>query len=236
VVLLLLALPARADIIQTQTFGPQVPDYEPVLTFNQYTGNLSDLTGIIVELSLTATGGLAQVDNESSTTANVDVEFGTSGFLDDYYTTVTLPSELSNYRNPMTSVNTGSFTLGPDDGDGSGVQSGGDDYDELVGGTVTDSLSGTVSSSDWGDYVGTGTFDITAVIETYLDVTGASGVSQGSTPPTVNGYITITYQTAGGGPGGAAPEPATLLLLSSGLGSLAAWRYRRRRKQSRQSQ
>ncbi len=234
-VLLLLALPARADSIQTQTFGPQVPDYEPVLTFNQYTGNLSDLTGIIVELSLTAAGGLAQVDNESSTTANVDVEFGTSGFLDDYYTTVTLPSELTNYRNPMTSVNTGSFTLGPDDGDGSGVHDdGGDDYAELVGGTVTDSLSGTVSSSDWSDYVGTGTFDITAVIETYLDVTGASGVSQGSTPPTVSGFVRIIYQEAGG-PSGAAPEPATLLLLSSGLGGVAAWRYRRRRKRSRQS-
>jgi len=229
--LVLVALPAQADIIQTQTFGPQVPDYFPVLTFNQYTGNLADLTGIVVELSLTSVGGLAQVDNESGTTANVNVEFGTSGWL--ISGGPALPLVLTSPAAPVTSVTSGSYSLGVDDGDGAGVQSGGADYAELLGGTTTDSLSGSVSSSSWGGYVGAGTFDITGVISTYLSVTGASGISQGSTPPTVNGFVRITYQEVGA-PSGAAPEPATLLLLSSGIGGLAAWRYRRRRKANAQ--
>ena len=228
---MLVALPAQADIIQTQTFGPQVPDYFPVLTFNEYNGNLSDLTGIVVELSLTSVGGLAQVDNESGVVANVNVEFGTSGWL--ISGGPALPSVLTSPVVPVTSVTAGSYSLGADDGDGSGVQSGGADYDELVGGTVTNSLSGSVVSSSWADYVGPGTFDITGVISTYLSVTGASGISQGSTPPAVNGFVRVTYQETGG-PSGAAPEPATLVLLSSGLGSLAAWRYRRRRRSGAQ--
>ncbi len=223
---MVVALPARADIIQTQTFGPQVPDYFPVLAFNEYNGNLADLTGIVVELSLTTVGGFAQVDNESATIANVNVEFGTSGWL--ISGGPALPSVLTNPAVPVTSVNTGSYSLGVDDGDGVGVQSGGADYGSLLGATVTDSLSGSVGSANWADYVGAGTFNITGVINTYLSVTGASGISQGSTPPDVSGYVRVTYQEAGA-PSSAAPEPATLLLLSSGLGSLAVWRYRRRR-------
>ena len=225
--MLAIAVPAGADIIQTQTFGPQVPDYFPVLFFNQYNGNLSDLTGIVVELSLTSVGGLGQVDNESGTGANVTVEFGTSGWL--ISSGPALPSVLTSPTAPVTSVTSGSFALGADDGDGIGVQNGGADYAEVVGGTVTDSLSGSVASTYWAGYVGAGTFNITGVINTYLGVTGASGISQGSTPPTVNGYVTLTYQTTSGGGGASTPEPGSLLLLTSGLGSLTAWQIRRRR-------
>ena len=224
-----MAFPARADIIQTQTFGPNVPDYFPNMIFNQYTGNLSDLTGIVVELSLTTVGGLGQVDNESIEPAVVEVKFGTSGWL--IPSGVTLPSELTDAINPVTSYVSSNFTLAANDGDGSGVDTGGADYAQLAGATVTDSLSGSVASTYWSQYVGSGTFSIMAVINTYLNVTGGGGgVSQGSTPPTVNGYIAITYKTAAGGPAGSAPEPASLILLTSGLGGLAAWRYRRKRK------
>ncbi|MCF8031717.1 MAG: PEP-CTERM sorting domain-containing protein [Desulfarculaceae bacterium] len=226
--LLVVALPAQADIIQTQTFGPQVPDYFPALTFNQYNGNLSDITGIVVELSLTSVGGLAQVDNESASIANVTVEFGTSGWL--ISGGPALPSVLTNPAVPATTVTSGSYSLGVDDGDGAGVQSGGADYAELLGTNITNTLSGSVGSGNWADYVGAGTFNITGVINTYLSITGASGISQGSTPPTVNGFVQVTYQTNTGGTGSSTPEPASLLLLTSGLGGLAAWRVRRKRK------
>ena len=225
--LLVVAVPASADIIQTQTFGPQVPDYFPVLFFNQYNGNLADLTGIVVELSLTSVGGLAQVDNESAAVANVNVDFGTSGWL--ISGGPSLPTVFTNPAAPVTAVVSDSFSLGADDGDGVGVQSGGVDYGELPGANTTNSLSGNVLAANWADYVGGGTFNITGVISTYLSVTGASGISQGSTPPNVNGYVTITYQTTGGG--ASTPEPASLLLLASGLGGLAAWRTRRRRRE-----
>ncbi|MCF8034225.1 MAG: hypothetical protein K9K66_15755 [Desulfarculaceae bacterium] len=228
--LLGLALPAGADIIQVQSFGPVTPRYFPNLTFDQYSGNVADLTGITIALTLSTSGGLGQVDNESNTTATVNVDFGTSGWLISGGTV--LPSVLSSPSTQVTAVTSGSFTLGPNDGDGLGVQSGGSDYASLVGGTATNSLSGSVPTVGWSGYIGTGTFNIIGYIDTYLKVTGASGISQGSTPPTVTGDVTVTYQTSGGS--ASTPEPGSLLLLASSLGSLgglAGWRYRRRRKQ-----
>ncbi|MEW5913908.1 MAG: choice-of-anchor E domain-containing protein [Thermodesulfobacteriota bacterium] len=221
VALLFAAGVARADIIQTQTFGPAVPNYFPVVTFNKYAGSVSDLTAIIVELSLTSTGGLGQVDNESASVANVSVEFGTSAYL--FSGDVTLPFSLINPLSPLTAVTSQGFVLQPDDGDGIGVNAGGPDYGQVLGGTVTTAAGDNVLSTSFADYVGAGTFDITAFITTYLDVTGASGISQGTTPPSAEGFVRVTFKTAGG-----VPEPATLLLVASGLGGAALWRRRRR--------
>ncbi len=226
---LCVALPAGADIIQVQDFGPQTPRYFPELTFDQYSGNIAELVGITVALTLNTSGGLGQIDNESNTTANVSVEFGTSGWL--ISGGPALPSVLASPATKLTAVTTGYFSLGPDDGDGLGVQTGGGDYDSIIGGTASNSLSGSVPSISWGGYIGTGTFNITGYIDTYLKVLGASGVSQGSTAPIAGGDVTVTYHTTGGS--AAAPEPASLLLIASGLGGLAGWRYRRRRKGSK---
>lgn len=218
---LFLVSPAQADIIQTQYFGPSIPDYSATLTFNKYNGSVSDLTAIIIELSLTSTGGLGQVDNESLSTATVHVEFGTSGYL--FSTDVLLPSNLANPLSPLKTITAADFVLGPNDGDGIGVDVGGADYNQLVGATDTVSSIGNVLSTTFGMYVGAGTFDISGIISTYLSVTGASGISQGTTPQNAEGFVKVTYRTAGG-----VPEPGTMLLVASALGGLAAWRRRRR--------
>ncbi|MBU1275977.1 MAG: choice-of-anchor E domain-containing protein [Proteobacteria bacterium] len=228
---LLSALPARADIIQTQTFGPFFPPQTPVLAFNQYNGNIGDITGIVIDLSITTTGGLAEVDNESGATT-ATVSFGTQAALNYFSSTVTVPLEL--VLNVTKAYVSQTFNLGADDGDGIGVQSGGADYGVLAGGTVSSLSSANVSSGVWAQYVGAGTYNIVLDASTYLNVSASGSVSQGSSPPTASGYVTVTYQGAGGG-GGSAPEPASLVLLSSSLGGLAFWRYSRKRKKGRGS-
>ncbi len=228
---LLAAVPARADIVQTLTFGSFLPPQSPVLTFDQYDGSLGDLTGIIIEISITTTGGLAEVDNESGATS-ATVTFGTQGTLNYFSSTVTLPFELAFIATKATVSQT--FSLGADDGDGTGIQSTGADYATLAGGTVTNSSSAAALSSVWSQYVGSGTYDIVVDISTYLNVSASGSVSQGSSPPSASGYVTVTYQgvTSGGG-GGETPEPASLVLVCSSLGGLAVWRYRRKRKDGR---
>lgn len=225
--LLVGVLPARADIIQTQTWGSVIPPSTIGLTFNQYNGSLGDLTGIVVELSISTVGGLAEVDNESAATVSETVSFGSSASLDYFTSTVSIPLELVLTTTKAYVSQT--FTLGPDDGDGIGVQSGGADYASLAGGIVTNSASADVNSGVWSQYVGTGTYTIVLNVATFLELSASGGVSQGSSPPTANGYVTVTYQGVGGGGGGSAPEPGSLLLLSSSLGGLAFWRYRRKR-------
>lgn len=225
--LLVGVLPARADIIQTQTWGSVIPPSTIGLTFNQYNGSLGDLTGIVVELSLSTVGGLAEVDNESASTVSETVSFGSSASLDYFTSTVTVPLELVLTTTKAYVSQT--FTLGADDGDGIGVQSGGADYASLAGGIVTSSSSADVSSGVWSQYVGTGTYTIVLNVSTFLQLSASGGVSQGSSPPTANGYVTVTYEGVGGGGGGSAPEPGSLILLSSSLGGLAFWRYRRKR-------
>ncbi|MCB2190428.1 MAG: choice-of-anchor E domain-containing protein [Deltaproteobacteria bacterium] len=219
-------LPARADIIQTQTWGSLIPPETVSLTFNKYDGSLGDLTGIAIELSISTVGGLAEVDNESASAVSETVSFGTSGELDYFGSTVTVPLQLALTTTQAYVSQT--FTLDPDDGDGIGVQSGGGDYASLAGGTVTNSASADVNSGVWSEYVGTGTYDILLNISTFLELSASGGVSQGSTPPDASGYVTVTYKGVNA-PSEGAPEPASLLLLSSSLGGLALWRYRRKR-------
>lgn len=230
-VLLVGALPARADIIQTKTFGSFFPPQTVTLAFNQYTGDISSLTGIVIDLSISTTGGLAEVDNESGATT-ATVSFGSQASLNYFSSTVTVPLDL--VLNVTKAYVSQTFSLGADDGDGIGVQSGGADYATLAGGTVSNLASAAVSSGVWAQYVGSGTYNIVLDLSTYLNVSASGSVSQGSSPPTASGYVTVTYQgVGGGGGGGSAPEPASLLLLSSSLGGLAAWRYRRKRKSDR---
>lgn len=224
---LLMAASARADIIQTIPFGPATPNYVAPMTFNQYSGDPGNLTAIIVDLGVTTQGGLGQVDNESGNPATVWVEFGSSAYI--FSPQVSLPSNLTSPMNQVNAAVGQSFTLGADDGDGSGVQKGGADYGELPGATVSNSATGNVLSTSFSQYVGTGTFSIFALASTYLNVTGAGGISQGSTPPLAGGQVTITYKEATP-PGGGVPEPTTMLLLGGSLVGLVGYRYRSRRR------
>ena len=238
--LVLVATIAQADIIQTQTFGPDTASFSTAMTFNKYSGNINDITGIIVDLSVTSVGGLAQIDNDAIQVRDVHVEFGNTGYLNS--ADVTLPSSLTNPLAPLKTVTSGDFHFEVTNGDPRGtieVEVGDVDYGELAGGTVTNSLSGNVLSTTYSEYVGVGTFLITGLMDSYLEITGVKTrnvFGQLAPPPTLTGYAKVTFQTGGGGGGGgSAPEPTSLLLLASGLGGLGAWRMRRRRKDEKPS-
>lgn len=230
--LLLVSAPARADIIQTIAFGPGVPNFVASLVFNKFTGDPTSLISIIVDLGITTQGGLGQVDNESANPATVWVEFGSSAYI--FSPQVGLPSNLTQPWNQVNASVGQNFVLGADDGDGAGVQKSGADYGELPGATVSSSATGNVLSTSFSQYTGTGTFSIFALASTYLSVSGAGGISQGTTPPLASGSVTVTYKTktTPPPPGGGVPEPGTLLLMGSAAMGMFGYRIRRRRKKN----
>jgi hypothetical protein len=204
-------------ITQTLNFSG-VPDFSQPLLFNKYDGPLDDLISVNVSYSITISGGQFIIDNDSESPASLTAEFGAG--LGATSSDVTL---LDSSFNPIISgvsvVNTGTYNLAPNEGDGL------NDYDPsapdgalLIGATLDATGGADVNSLFLSQYVGSGTYTINANTNQIGRLSFNSGIETATTPVFASGSITVTYTTV--------PEPSTTMLFGLAAAGLA---FRRRR-------
>ena len=196
---------AFGQLSQTATFSG-TPDFSQSLTFNKYTGNLSDLIGITVSYSLNIAGGSYSVDNDSPVSVNnIQASFGANLSLSSSDVAL-LTSNFQPVITNANALNTATFNLGPDQGDGTATFSTSPiDSATLYGKDATTSGSGSIGNFAWSQFVGAGTFNINALASQQGSLSYNSGISTLSTPLDAKGTVTVTYLTV--------PEPSGSLLL-----------------------
>jgi len=214
-----------AVMTQTKTFGGQ-PNYSSVLTFNKFDdlGGLYTLNSILIEVTLnTAAGAKLAIDNDGVNGASGTAEFGSNGSITGASVTL-LKQDFTTFYGSLVSTSSKLMVLGGDDGDTevggtSFFSSSGQDYDELVTDFTTESISAFISSAVFGQYTGTGTYDITYGVNQYMNMSAFSGVQFQGNPVTADGEIRITYDYV-------IPEPGSVSLITLVVG-IAAWIRRR---------
>jgi len=204
--------------MQTQSFGPQTPDFLIPLTFNQYNGDIADLISIEIIVNLSVQGGNALVDNDSNDPATVNVQFGTSVSVSSM--DVNLINTMFNPIGANVAVLVNEVVnLDPTTGDPTDEpnNTGLPDSQLILGPVGMASSSDFVNAAVWAGYVGAGTFNILVDGDTEFSISGGTGVSAGFSPQTASGDITVIYKFI--------PAPSTAALL--GLAGLVGVRRRR---------
>lgn len=210
---------ASASVVtQTKTFS-YVPADTATLTFDKFDPSLGTLNSITVTTAVTKSGGSLYVDNDSATPASGNISQSVTIFLNSIDVDL-LASTGGFIGQNVNAISTYAASVGPDDGDGAGVQPGGIDYDGTSFAPTSTSVTQTVRALVMSEYVGAGlTYDIDAIGSQGFDAAGFGGAAIQITPATATGGVTIIYDFT------PIPEPGSALL--GGLGALALLRRRR---------
>lgn len=225
----LVSIAQAQQITQTRTFGPQIPQYSTVMNFDSYAGDLDDIESIVITWEMDIKDGFLVVDNDSPDPATGNYEFGASISVDGANTDVTILNNSFGAIFTATEViNSGSFSLAGNDGDGSNDYSpDGPDGISVDGQDVSGNGGDTINSMFYDQYVsGTGgsagaTFNIGITAEQYLNVTSNGGTEYAITPVNASGIVTLVYNLKPE----AIPEPSSAAMLA--LGSLFFLRRKR---------
>ena len=214
------AMASGATITQTEAFSG-VPDFQSTLTFDSFDTSLGTLDSVEIIADLLITGGQAQVDNESPSTATVSVEFGADADL------MSAGEVFMPAVNAVASV-TQNLLLDPDDGDGASIDPSPTDGATIPIVSTTGFDSALMVRANGGiEALQVSTFEDTSAGLDYMimldsgtvfSISGASGVAGGFTPASVAGDVTVVYTYT-------VPEPMTMSLLA--LGGVALLRRRK---------
>ncbi len=202
------AAQAFPTITQTIPFGPQIPDYNATLTFDQFHGLIGDLLSIEVSLDMETSGGVLIMDNDSPNPAHVNAHIGAHGDISSVDVAL-LKCPFIPVVGTVTAETIQAYDLAPNVGDGANdFDPSAPDGAQLNGGLASDSDNGFVCNTFWAGYVGPGTFDVLAEVSQFFDYGAVSGVEIGYTPVSASGQVTVVYNYV--------PEPGTLSLLAIG--------------------
>jgi len=158
-------------------------------------------------MGLDIEGGHLWVDNDGTQGGSVTLKIGAEGTLssDDVDIDPVLPTV-----NPFTQ-DTVSVSANDLDSDLFFDWDGGDDNEEIIGTAQSASQVSNIVIEDLPDYIGAGTFEIIAYVDTFFKITGLGGLAGCFTPVTSDGFVKVEYTYT------AIPIPHTFLLLFSGL-------------------
>ncbi len=209
---------SAATITQIETYS-FIPTGSAVLVFDKFDPSLGTLDSVTITTNVTKTGGSLYVDNESSEPASGDISQSVTITLSSSDVDL-LAAPSGSIGVNITATSTYTAVTGPDDGDGSGVQNTGEDYDGTAFGPVSVSETKTVRAIVQSGYEGVGTYSITANGSQGFDTSAIGGAAVAIDPASVSGNVTVTYTYT------PIPEPASALL--GGLGILTLLRRRRR--------
>lgn len=215
------SLASAATMLQSHNYA-YIPNGSQTLTFNQFDtmGGTLTLNSVTITVTLSKTGGLHQVDNDSNETGTISLTHIVQGNL-----TASVPLLRSNFSQIG---GTGSLTatsavvattIGVTTGDPTPAFSTtyAGDYYEYIPSSALISDTGVIGSPFQSAYEGTGTFTTTVHAIQTTTANGVGGLAQAYGPSNVSGTVTITYDYV--------PEPSAALL--GGLGFLIMLRRRR---------
>jgi hypothetical protein len=204
------------------------PNYSTPLSFTKFDTNLGTLNSIKFEISLTATGGQFTVDNDQVGATSGTVTFGSTANVTTSDVTLRDLTDTDFEGDPVADATTSfaPLNLDGDDGDGPGVQIGGDDSFFFNALNATDTFSAFINSLYWAQYSanGAGSFTITVGANQTNSASFAGGVGFETLPSDAFGTVTITYDydTLS-----EVPEPGAVMmsvLALGGIGGFVAFR------------
>jgi hypothetical protein len=200
------------------------PTGSVILTFDRVDIAVGLVESVTVSVNMSTANGTIEADNDSAdVSGSYTAEFGAQADLTHsagaaaLFTTGFASEVGANLS--ATDTQSGSLSVDDgDDGDTAGFDVGGSDYFFFAIDSVGDSDSGIIDSSQYSNYIGTGTYTITVSANQFQSITGVGGVSTLTTPITLSGSVTVTV----------VPEPNTYAALF-GLAALGLVAIRRRR-------
>ncbi|PIE58075.1 MAG: hypothetical protein CSA33_05325 [Desulfobulbus propionicus] len=215
---------ASVFLTQEQTFGDSIPTFEETLTFDKFDASLGTLLSIEVGMYLESTGGSLTVDNDGAQPATVTAKLGVQGAMSSTDVSF-MDTSFQFIANDIHAYETATYALAADDGDGpSNVDPSAPDAATLIGNSSQTSDNGYLHSLVHGQYIGSGTFDVTVDVAPYLNFGGVGGLEGGFTNMIAGGNVQVIYEYEPSIP--PVPVPGSVVLLVSGLGFMA-WMRRR---------